>query len=77
MKIEVLGTGCAKCQMAEAMCKEAVKVLGLEAEVTKISSIKEIARYGVFATPAVVVDGQVKCVGKIPSVEEIKKWLNK
>ncbi len=75
MKIEVLGTGCAKCQTAEAICKQAAEDLGIEAEVTKVSKINEIAKYGVFATPAVVLDGKVKCVGKIPTLEEVKKWL--
>jgi small redox-active disulfide protein 2 len=76
MKIEVLGPGCPKCQATEKNVKEAVKALGLEAEIRKVTDIKEIASYGVFGTPSVVVDGNVKCVGKIPSVEEIKKWLN-
>lgn len=75
MKIEVLGTGCVKCQTAEAMCNEAVKELGIDAIVTKVSRIQEIAGYGVMATPAVIVNGQVKCVGRIPGIEEIKKWL--
>lgn len=75
MKIEVLGTGCAKCQTAEAMCKEAAKELGIEAEVTKVSKINEIAKRGVLATPAVVVEGKVKCVGRIPKLEEVKQWL--
>jgi small redox-active disulfide protein 2 len=77
MKIEVLGPGCPKCQATEANVKEAVKELGLEAEIRKIKDIKEIAGYGVFGTPSVVVDGQVKCVGKIPTKEEVKKWLQK
>ncbi len=75
MKIEILGTGCAKCQTAEAMCEEAVKELGIDAQVTKVSAIHEIAKRGVFATPAVVVDGEVKCVGRIPKLEEVKQWL--
>lgn len=75
MKIEVLGTGCVKCQTAEAICKEALKELGIEAQVEKVSRIREISKYGVSATPAVVVNGEVKCVGRIPSVEEAKKWL--
>jgi len=77
MKIEVLGPGCPKCQATEAKVKEAVKALGLDAEIVKVTDIKEIASYGVFGTPSVVVDGKVKSVGKIPSVEEVKKWLQK
>lgn len=75
MKIEVLGTGCVKCQTAEAMCNEAVKELGIDAKVIKVSRIQEIARYGVVATPAVVINGRVKCVGKIPTIEEVKNWI--
>ncbi|MEJ5378150.1 MAG: thioredoxin family protein [bacterium] len=75
MKIEVLGTGCAKCQAAEALCKEAVEELGMDAEVIKVSKIHEIAKRGVFATPAVVIEGKVKCVGRIPKLEEVKQWL--
>jgi small redox-active disulfide protein 2 len=77
MKIEVLGPGCPKCQATEANVKEAVKELGLEAEVRKVTDIKEIAGFGVFGTPSVVVDGKVKCVGKIPTKEDVKKWLQK
>jgi small redox-active disulfide protein 2 len=75
MKIEVLGPGCAKCQSVEKNVKDAVKSLGIDAEILHVTDIKEIASYGVFGTPAVVIDGQVKSVGKIPSAEEIKTWL--
>lgn len=75
MKIDVLGPGCPKCQATEANVKKAVEALGLNAEIRKVTDIKEIASYGVFGTPSVVVDGKVKCVGKIPTVEEVKKWL--
>jgi small redox-active disulfide protein 2 len=77
VKIEVLGPGCAKCQATEANVKEAVRALGVEVEVRKVTDVKEIAGYGVFSVPAVVVDGQVKSVGKIPSFDEIKKWFQK
>lgn len=75
MKIEVLGPGCPKCQATEVNVKKAVEALGLNVEVRKVTDIKEIANYGVFGTPSIVVDGKVKSVGKIPTVEEIKKWL--
>jgi small redox-active disulfide protein 2 len=77
MKIEVLGPGCPKCQATEKNVHEAVRSLGLDAEVRHVTDIKEIASYGVFGTPAVVVDGQVKAVGKIPAVEEIRKWIRR
>lgn len=75
MKIEVLGPGCAKCEAAEKNVEEAVRDLGLDAQIKKVTDIKEIASYGVLGTPAVVVDGQVRVVGKVPMVEEIKEWL--
>ncbi len=77
MKIEVLGPGCHRCDTTEKNVMDAVEALGLEAEVKHIRDLKEIASYGVLATPAVVVDGQVKSSGKIPSVEEVKGWIQK
>jgi small redox-active disulfide protein 2 len=75
MEIKVLGPGCPKCQQTETVVKEAVAESGVEAEVEKVTNLLEIATYGVFGTPAVVVDGEVKSVGKIPKKEEIKAWL--
>jgi small redox-active disulfide protein 2 len=77
MDIKVLGPGCPKCQQAEKNVKEAVAESGVDAKVDKVTNILEIAKYGVFGTPAVVVDGQVKSVGKIPSKEEVKTWIVK
>jgi small redox-active disulfide protein 2 len=77
MDIKVLGPGCPKCQQTEKNVKEAVAESGVDAKVDKVTNILEIAKYGVFGTPAVVVDGQVKSVGKIPNKEEIKKWIVK
>jgi small redox-active disulfide protein 2 len=77
MDIKVLGPGCAKCGQTEKNVREAVAESGVDAKVEKISNVMEIARYGVFGTPAVVVDGQVKSVGKIPTKEEIKGWIGK
>jgi len=77
MDIKVLGPGCPKCQQTEKNVKEAVAEAAVDAKVEKVANLLEIARYGVFGTPAVVVDGQVKCVGKIPTKEEIKKWIGK
>jgi len=77
MEIKVLGPGCAKCQATEKNVKEAVAESGVAANIEKVSGIMDIAKYGVFGTPAVVVDGEVKCVGKIPDKEEIKKWIKK
>ena len=75
MEIKVLGPGCPKCQQTENNVKEAVAETGVEAKVEKVAGAMEIAKYGVFGTPAVVVDGEVKCVGKVPTKEEIKSWI--
>ena len=77
MEIKVLGPGCPKCQQAEKIVKEAVSESGVSADVVKVTDTMEIAKHGVFGTPAVVVDGEVKSVGKIPSKDEIKSWIQK
>jgi small redox-active disulfide protein 2 len=77
MEIKVLGPGCPKCQQTEKIVKEAVVESGIQANVEKVTNLLEIAQYGVFGTPAVVVDGQVKSVGKIPSKEEVLHWIKK
>jgi small redox-active disulfide protein 2 len=75
MDIKVLGPGCPKCQKTKKNVKEAVTESGVDAKVEKVTDLLEIAKYGVFGTPAVVVDGQVKSVGKIPTKDEIKRWM--
>ena len=76
MEIKVLGPGCAKCAQTEKIVREAVLEAGIDAEVEKVTDMMEIAGYGVFGTPAVVIDGDVKCVGKIPKKEEVLTWIN-
>ena len=75
MKIEILGTGCPKCKKLAELAEQAVKESGIEAEIIKITDINEIMNYGVMITPALVIDGEIKSTGKIPSIEEIKNWL--
>jgi len=75
MEIKVLGPGCPKCKKTEELVREAVAESGVEATVVKVTDMLDIARHGVFGTPAVVIDGKVKSVGKVPSKEEIKKWI--
>lgn len=75
MDIKVLGPGCAKCQQAEKVVKEAVAEAGISANVEKVTDLMKIAGYGVFGTPAVVVGGEVKCVGKVPKKEDVLSWL--
>jgi small redox-active disulfide protein 2 len=77
MDIKVLGPGCAKCNKTSDLIKEVLAETGTEASLGKVTDLLEIAGYGVFGTPAVVVDGEVKSVGKIPAREDIKKWISK
>ena len=76
MDIIVLGPGCPKCQQTEKVVKEAVAKVGVEAQIEKVTDTMEIAGYGVFGTPAVVVDGEVKSVGKIPKKQDVIGWIN-
>jgi small redox-active disulfide protein 2 len=75
MLIKVLGSGCANCQKLESNVKKAVSEMGLEATVEKVTQMKDILSYGVMKTPAMVVDGQVKFSGRVPTAEEIKNYL--
>jgi len=75
-KIQILGTGCAKCQKLEEISKKAAEELGIEYELEKVKDINKIMEFGVMMTPALVVDGKVKVVGKVPSIEDIKKYIN-
>ena len=77
MEIKVLGPGCQKCRQTEKTVKEAVSESGVSADVIKVTDTMDIAKHGVFGTPAVVVDGEVKSVGKIPTKDEIKGWISK
>ena len=75
MKIEVLGTGCAKCKKLHQLVEKVVAETGVDAEVTKVEKIEEIMKYGVVFTPAVVIDGTVKVAGGIPKPSQIQAWL--
>ena len=77
MEIKVLGPGCPKCEQTAKLVKEAVSETGVDANIEKVTDIMEIAGYGIFGTPAVVIDGDVKIVGKIPKKEDIKTWISK
>lgn len=74
-KIQVLGPGCPKCKQLAEQAEAAAKALGIEFELAKVTELKDIMAFGVMTTPALVVDGAVKVVGKVPSVEDIKKHL--
>lgn len=73
--LKILGTGCPKCTKLAELTHEAADQLGLEHQLEKVTDINAIMGYGVMLTPALVVDGEVKCVGKVPSLDEIKKLL--
>lgn len=75
LKIEVLGPGCPKCQLLEKNVRTAVEEMGIDAVVTKVSEIKEIAARGVLMTPGLVVDGKVVSSGHLLSVMQVKKRL--
>ncbi|MDV3428164.1 MAG: thioredoxin family protein [Bacillota bacterium] len=75
MVIKVLGSGCANCKKLEENTRKAVEELGIEAEIVKVQDYKAILAYGVMKTPALVVDEKVKVMGRVPTSEEIKKYL--
>jgi len=77
MEIKILGPGCPKCKQTEEIVKQAVAEEGIAANIEKVTDVMKIAGYGVFGTPAVIIDGEVKSVGKIPKKEEIKTWIKK
>ena len=75
MKIQVLGTGCAKCKQLTANAEKAVAELGVQATVEKVEDLREIMKLGVMTTPALVIDGKVKSAGKLLSPQEVKQLL--
>ena len=74
-RIQILGTGCPKCRALAENAEAAARELGFEHELEKVTDIAEIMKYGVIMTPALIVDGEVKAVGKVPSTEQIKAML--
>ena len=75
MKIQILGTGCPKCKKLAETAETAAKELGIDYEIQKVTDIMEIVKFGVMMTPGLAIDGKVKSVGKIPSIDEIKAML--
>lgn len=75
MDIKVMGPGCPKCTEAEKIVKDAVARAGVAATVEKVTDFQEMAKHGVLSTPAVVIDGEIKCVGKVPTASEVAGWL--
>ncbi len=72
MEIKILGPGCAKCNKTEKLVREAIEETGVDASIEKVSDMMQIASYGVFGTPSVIIDNVVKCTGKVP-----KKTISK
>lgn len=75
INIKVLGTGCPKCNSLEKLTRKAVEESGLEAEIEKVEDIMEIMEYGIMKTPALVINGEVKVCGRLPSEKELKAFL--
>lgn len=74
-KIQILGTGCPKCKKLAECAEQAAKEMAIEYELEKVTQINDIMKFGVMMTPAMVIDGQVKAVGKVLTVEQIKEML--
>ena len=75
MKIEILGSGCAKCKSVEKLVRNIVEELGIQADIVKVEDLQEIVNRGIMMTPAVFVDGEAKIVGRVPTADELKKLL--
>ena len=73
--IQILGTGCARCRDLTANAEKAVQELGIEARIEKVTGIQDIIKFQILMTPGLVINGQVKAAGRVPSVEEIKQLL--
>jgi small redox-active disulfide protein 2 len=76
MIIKVCGPGCASCDKTQQIVEAAVAARGVGAAIEKVKDFQEMAMMGVFSTPAVVINGEVKCVGRIPKQSEVEEWLN-
>ena len=75
MKIEILGSGCAKCKSVDKLIRKIVAELGIQAEIIKVEDLQEIINRGIMMTPTVLIDGEAKIVGRVPTPDEIKKLL--
>ena len=76
MKIEILGSGCAKCKSVEKLVRNVVEELGIQANIVKVEDLQEIINRGIMMTPAVFIDGEAKIVGRVPTADELKKILS-
>ena len=76
MEIKVCGPGCASCEKAQKTVEAAIAAKQIQATLIKVTDFQEIAQLGIFSTPAVVVNGEVKCVGRVPKQSEVEEWLS-
>jgi small redox-active disulfide protein 2 len=76
MEIKVCGPGCASCDKAQKTVEAAVAAKGIKTVVIKVTDFQEIAKLGIFSTPAVVIDGKVKSVGRVPKQSEVEEWIS-
>ena len=77
MEFKVCGPGCASCEKTQKIVEAAIAATGVNAKLTKVTDFQEMARLGIFSTPAVFVDGEVKSVGIVPRQSEVEGWLKK
>ncbi len=75
MEIKVCGPGCASCEKAQKVVEAAIAAKGVKADIIKVKDFQEIAKLGIFSTPAVVVNGKVKCTGRVPKQSEVEEWI--
>ena len=75
MKIQILGTGCSRCKALASNAEKAVRELGLNAEIEKVTAIQDILKFQILMLPGLVIDDHVKSAGRVPSAEEIKQLL--
>ncbi|UGV41208.1 TM0996/MTH895 family glutaredoxin-like protein [Methanococcoides orientis] len=76
MKIEILGTGCAKCVKTKEVVEKVLQESGLQADVVKVEDFETILSYGIMITPGLVIDGEVMVAGRVPSEDNVRKWIN-
>ena len=76
MEIKICGPGCASCEKAQKVVEAAIAAKKIQVTLTKVTDFQEMAQLGVFSTPAVVVDGEVKCVGRAPKQSEVEEWIS-
>ena len=75
MEIKICGPGCASCEKTQQVVEAALAAKGITAKIIKVDDCQEFLKLGVFSTPAVVIDGQVKCIGRVPKQAEVEKWI--